>query len=191
MRWFLLLAIFASLFIGCSRITTDEIFYKFDDDEANRTFTYLNHVRDMPETYGAKMGVDLTMYTAHKPLVWHETLAEVARAKAMDMAKRDYLSPITPDGYGINISVRSAGYDIPEEWYEDPKLNYFELVQGGGKTGDEVIIELMKASREHREKLLGVSEFNQNALDVGIGFVRAYRGTYRTYVSIIIAKHDF
>ncbi len=180
-----------AFFPGCRKTTTDEIFYKIDEDEAEMAFRYLNHIREMPEVYGEKIGVDLTMYTQSPGLIWNDTLAQVARAKAMDMAKRDYLSTVTPEGKGMNLLVYQAGYVIPKEWYENPKENYFELIQGGAKTGDEAIKDLMAASRTHREKLLGKTDFTKDALDCGIGFVRSYKGTYRSYISIVIAKHEF
>ena len=43
-------------------------------------------------------------------------LSQVARAKAQDMAIRQFFSHVNPDGIGPNYLVKEAGYNLPA-WY--------------------------------------------------------------------------
>src|SRR6185369_16155823 len=45
-----------------------------------------------------------------------DRLTQVARARAMDMAKRNYFDHVNPDGNGPNYLVRQTGYQLPSFW---------------------------------------------------------------------------
>ncbi|MFP4459692.1 MAG: CAP domain-containing protein [Candidatus Zixiibacteriota bacterium] len=175
----------------CSGGDSNEIMHKFDRDESEIAFKYLNHVRQFPNEYGEKIGTDLSGIEPRPALIWNDTLAKVAEQKALDMAKRDYLSQLNPEGKGINFLIDKAGYDLPKEWLKDEKANYFGSVQGGPKDGVDAIQNLIKGDSANRRQLLGTDDFSKDMKDIGIGFVRSYKSTYRTYVCIIIAKHNF
>lgn len=187
-------AFLAPLMTICSGGDSNEIFHQLDREEAQMAFKFINHVRELPEEYGEKIGVDLSHIDPKPPLVWNDTLAQVAEKKALDMAKRDYLSQINPEGEGINYLIDAAGYDLPNEWVSDKKTNYFGSVQGGPKDGVEAVKNLIAGegpeTSAHRSQLLGTDDFSADMRDIGIGFVKSYKSTYRTYVCIIIAKHE-
>src|SRR5690349_17362062 len=43
-------------------------------------------------------------------------LSQVARARAADMARRDYFAHDNPDGQSPNYLVRKAGYELPASY---------------------------------------------------------------------------
>jgi uncharacterized protein YkwD len=119
----------------------------------------------------------------------------VAEEKALDMAEREYFSHVDPDGNGINILIKQAGYELPDTWIQDVSNNYFESIQAGASTGTAVINDLIRDEGTnppgHRNHLLGIEEFWSNCTDAGIGMVKKEGSTYGYYTCIIIAKHDF
>ncbi len=58
-------------------------------------------------------------------LTWNDALGKAAQAKAEDMAKRDYMDHVDPDGCGMNIKINEAGYKLRPDWYSDKKNNNF------------------------------------------------------------------
>ena len=46
-------------------------------------------------------------------------MAKVAGRKALDMAGRDYVGHVTPEGLGINVQIHEAGYSLPKEWVKE------------------------------------------------------------------------
>ena len=81
-----------------------------------------------------KINVKLGKVEPRPPLVWDTILAKVAEAKALDMARHNYFADVDKQGGGINILIHEAGYYIPEDYYSDPKSNYFESLDAGPKT---------------------------------------------------------
>lgn len=182
----------APLMTLCKGGDSKEVFHRIDKEQAEMAFKYLNHVRKLPDEYGERMGVDLSGVEPRRPLEWHETLAQVAEEKALDMARRDYLSQVDPEGRGINILMHEAGYKLPPEWIEDERLNYFGIVQGGARDGVDIIKSLLTAENNvaNKRMLLGTDDFSKDMEHVGIGFVRSYKSTFRTYSCIIVAKQN-
>ena len=130
----------------------------------------------------------------NKKLVWNETLAKAAEAKAMDMAKRNYFSHVSPEGYGMNYFISKEGYSLNPEWLEHHSDNFFESIQAGAPDGEAAIKDLILdegvPELGHRKHLLGMGEWNCTLVDVGIGTVVTAAGSeFRTYTSVIIAKH--
>jgi uncharacterized protein YkwD len=165
---------------------------KVDRDEARKAFDYLNKVRKDPSKFSKEIGVDLSAVKPRDELKWNDILAKVAEAKALDMANRDYVDHVTPDGLGINVMIDEAGYKLPAAWVKDKKANFFESIGAGQDTGVEVIQFLIidKDVKEamHRQHLLGMSDFYSGCTDAGIGFARNPKSNLRTYISIILAR---
>jgi uncharacterized protein YkwD len=131
-----------------------------------------------------------------RKLIWNNTLASVAEAKAYDMAKRNYFDHIDPGGYGINYYINKAGYKLNAEWTQDKSDNSFESIVAGPEDGQAALKTLIMdngvTSFGHRDHLLGIGDWNASLTDIGIGFARRDTGSdYTTYVSIIIAKHNW
>lgn len=113
-------------------------------------------------------------------------LAGVARARAMDMAKRNYFDHVNPDGVAANYLVRKAGYKLPDWWGTDPKANYIESIAGGFATAQDVWTGWMN-SPEHRTHILGLNAFYATETSYGIGYYYDSGSTYKNYWVIITA----
>ncbi len=115
-----------------------------------------------------------------------ERLVAVARARAMDMAKRDYFDHVNPDGNGPNYLVRAAGYALPATYSTDRKANSIESIGGGYMSAQECWDELLK-SPPHRAHLLAQEPFFKDQTSYGIGHYYDPNSTYWHYWVIITA----
>lgn len=115
-----------------------------------------------------------------------ERLVMVARARAMDMARRDYFGHVNPDGNGPNFLVRATGYTLPGTWSTDRRANNIESIGGGYMSAQECWSELMK-STPHRTHLLAQESFFRNQTSYGIGHYYDPNSTYWHYWVIITA----
>jgi uncharacterized protein YkwD len=162
-------------------------------DDKQAALSYLNKVRQSPSTFSAEIGVDLSYVKARPLLVWNETLAKVAQSKAEDMRDRGYFAHVDPDGNGTNIKIHEAGYTLTASFVDNKSNNFFESLGAGYGSGVEgikaLILDQGTNPPGHRNHLLGIDSFWANCTDVGIGFARG--GSYRTYMVVLIAKHDF
>jgi hypothetical protein len=96
-------------------------------------------------------------------------LAQVARARARDMALRGYLSHTNPDGDGPNLLVREAGYRLPD-WYGDKQnSNNIESI-GGGHTSANAAFQGWLNSPAHRTHVLGTQSFYADQEAYGVGY---------------------
>lgn len=169
---------------------------KPDREEAQKVFTLINDIRLHPEQYKEQMKLSSGLVITRTELVWNETLAKVAEEKALDMARRQYFAHVNPEGYGINYLIQKAGYKLIPDFVKDKRANTFESIQAGGRDALDVVTDLViddgVPSKGHRNHLLGIGQWNASLKDIGIGYVVCNEGcTYRTYVSIVIAKHDW
>jgi hypothetical protein len=170
---------------------------------AQQAFAYLNQVRANPPGFTTSIcrtnqecASALNGAGRRPTLLWNDILVRVAEAKAQDMANRNYLNHVTPDGFGINFQINQAGYLLPANWIDPPSQNFFESIYGAGQgsaaDGVSVIQSLIVADADHRNHLLGLDAFHADSVDCGIGYARApSNDNYSAYVSIIIAKHSF
>lgn len=154
-------------------------------DEARQAFELINNIRSNPEKYYTELQLDSKLHISPNPLRWNDTLARVAEAKAMDMAKRNYFAHTTPEGYDINYFIDQSGYN---------SLSYFESISSGNESGMEavkaLIIDKNDTSKGNRNHLLGISKGDGALYDIGIGFVKSDGSKYQSYTCIIIAKHN-
>ncbi|MEI9807661.1 MAG: hypothetical protein WDO16_07150 [Bacteroidota bacterium] len=112
------------------------------------------------------------------------------------MANRDYFGHTDPDGYAINYFIHKSGYILNADWLKNKSDNYFESIIAESPDGETAIkrfiIDEGVPSLGHRKHLLGIGEWNASLVDIGIGFARRDAGsTYQTYVSLVIAKHNW
>jgi hypothetical protein len=163
-------------------------------DEAKQAYQLINSIRSNPENYYKELQLNDKLHISKNPLHWNDTLARVAEAKAMDMAKRNYFSHLTPEGFGINHFIHQSGYTLNDEWLKANNLNYFETIGSGDESGIEAIKSLIidkdGINKDHRNQLLGISTWDASLYDIGIGFIKSDGSTYRSYTCIIIAKHN-
>lgn len=115
-------------------------------------------------------------------------LAQVARAKAADMAERDYFGHVNPDGIGPNWLVEHSGYALPD-WYEHTEdSNNIESLAGGQTNAGWVMADLLD-SPGHRQHVLGLASFFAEQTDYGIGYFYREGSQYGHYWVIITARH--
>ncbi|WP_205513345.1 CAP domain-containing protein [Longitalea arenae] len=164
-------------------------------EEAQQAFQLLNAIRNNPAKYYRELHLDAKLPVTKTPLRWNDTLARVAEAKAMDMAKRNYFDHVNPEGYGINYFIHQSGYTLNADWLKDKKENFFESIGSGHDSGVEaiksLIIDAEDPGKGHRDHLLGIGKWDATLKDVGIGFVKCDGGKYQSYICIIIAKHNW
>jgi uncharacterized protein YkwD len=169
---------------------------QIDKEEAKRAFELINKIRMSPKDYSKEFKVSLNNVKPRRALIWNDTLAMVAQQKAMDMATRNYFNHVDPSGYGINYYINKSGYKLNPDWLKNKRANEFESIAAGEETAEVAIKDLIVdkgiPSHGHRTHLLGMDEWNGSLLDIGIGFVRgSEKSKYRTYMSIVIAKHNW
>jgi uncharacterized protein YkwD len=164
-------------------------------EEAQQAYEYLNTIRSNPENYYKTLHLNGSLSITRTHLRWNDTLAKVAEAKAMDMARRNYFGHVNPDGLGINYFIQQSGYSLNPAWTKNKNENYFESLSAGSATGKEAIETLIMdegdPSYGHRDHLLGIGSWDASLADIGIGFVKCDAGKYQSYACVIIAKHNW
>src|ERR1041385_5049076 len=83
-----------------------------DKKEAQDAFVLLSDIRADPNKYYRELNYEQGIKTSSIKLKWNDTLAKVAEAKAYDMAKRNYMAHVDPDGFGINYFINKSGYKL-------------------------------------------------------------------------------
>ena len=166
-----------------------------DKQEAQKAYLLLNKVRTNPALFAEEMPF-LTEIAKTHPLLWNDTLAAVAEAKALDMATRKYIGHVDPDGYGMNYLINKAGYKLKDKWLATKEANYFESLSAGAPNGEAAIRNLLIdkdiPSFGHRKHLLGLDEWNAGMVDIGIGYaIPDGNSPYKSYVCVLIARHDW
>jgi uncharacterized protein YkwD len=159
---------------------------------------YLNLVRANPTQFSEEVGVSLKGVEKRPVLQWNETLAKAAQTKAEDMAKNNYFGHVDKKGYGMNFYINKAGYKLNADWLKNPKENYFESISAGSDSPREGIIDLINDDNVadhqkagHRLHLLGISDFHAKSLDIGIGWATNPNSSYKTYLVVLVARHDW
>jgi uncharacterized protein YkwD len=175
-----------------------DISYGADSVQANEMYIYLQSLRQKKVPHSDPMYNYMKGKDKLPLLVWNDTLAVVAMARARDMAKHNYFNHIDNLGKGVNYYISEAGYNLPANWLEDPENNYFESIQAGASSGIEavryLIIDKGEPTKGHRKHLLGQDEWNVKNIDFGAAFYRVPPGTktdFYTYTVIIIARHRY
>ncbi len=169
---------------------------QLDRKEAKKAFQYLNEFRLNSARESRKLGIRPIKNVSEFPLVWNERLAKAAEEKALDMAKRNYFDHVDPKGFGPNYYIHQAGYSLNKDWLKHKSTNNFESIAANHETAiagiQAFIIGKGSPGLMHRKHVLGLDEWNGSLKDIGIGFVRVPRGaTYKTYLCVLIAKHDW
>lgn len=116
------------------------------------------------------------------------TLAAVARARAQDMANRNYFSHINPDGVGPDTLIERAGYNLPDWYGVTIDSNHVESIAAGTSypTAQAAWTALM-GSPSHVPHLRGQTSFYVEQTEFGIGYAYSSNARYRSYWVIITA----
>lgn len=204
---FLLLSIILIiLFVSCSDKSSspqdENTGMILSESIAKDAFSRINDIRENPDAYSNELGVDLSGVEPRENLNWNNTLKKVAQDKALDMARNNYFSHTTKDGYGINYLINKAGYKLADYLLTEDSQNNFEslfMYSGtseidntvGIRAVNALIIDANTPSLGHRKHLLGIGDFWSDCYDCGIGISKILDGNlYKYYVCVIIAKQE-
>ena len=113
----------------------------------------------------------------------NDILSQVARARAQDMAQRNYFSHTDPDGHQPNFKVKQAGYLLPD--FYPSESNNIESI-GLNYTAPADAWQAWKNSPAHRVHVLGEETFYAAQTDYGIGYAESANGKYWV---LITARH--
>jgi len=113
----------------------------------------------------------------------NDTLSQVARARAEDMAQRNYFSHTNPDGHLANYMVEQAGYLLPD-FYPNNDNNIESIGKNYATPADAW--QAWKNSPAHRVHVLGEETFYAAQTDYGIGYAENANGKYWV---VITARH--
>ncbi len=119
-------------------------------------------------------------------LVLDPLLEQVARAKAADLANRDYFDHTNPDGCGPNWLVEQAGYPLPEHYDHSRDGNNIESLAAGYASAGDTWDGWMDSSG-HRQHLLATHPFYAEQTHVGIGYVNRPGSRYTHYWVVLTA----
>ena len=169
---------------------------KIDRKEAKRAFEYLNDFRINPKRYSKELRISSIRNVKQTKLVWNDDLAKAAEKRAYDMARRNYFDHVDPDGYGPNYYIQESGYSLNSDWLKKRQANNFESIAANHETAIDgikaFIIGKGSPGFMHRKHVLGLDSWNGSLQDIGIAFVRVPQGAdYKTYLCVLIAKHDW
>lgn len=122
-----------------------------------------------------------------RPTMVHDPILNlVARAKALDLAKRAYFSHVDPDGYGPNKAVQLAGYGLPGWYGTSLDANYIESISAGYASA-QAAFDGWIASAGHRRHLLAEIPFYAEQTRYGVGYVELPGSPYVRYYVFISA----
>jgi hypothetical protein len=107
-------------------------------------------------------------------------LAQVARARAKDMATRNYFAHTNPNGDGPNLLAREAGYPLPDWYGSKQDSNNIESIGGGYESPNNAWQGWLK-SPKHNVHVLGTEPFYQNQDAYGVGYYYNADSTYQHY----------
>jgi hypothetical protein len=119
-------------------------------------------------------------------MVLDPVIVAVARARAKDMAARNYFSHVNPDGVAANYLLRQAGYQLPAWWGTDPSANYVESIAAGYSSPSDTWTQWMN-SPPHKEHLLAQNSFFATETHYGVGYYYDPNSTYQYYWVVITA----
>ncbi len=113
-------------------------------------------------------------------------LSRVARARAMDLAKRHYFAHVNPDGHGPNYLVRQAGYTLPAGYDQSAAGNNIESAAAGDPNADEAWSGWMGSS-PHKTHLLALASFYADQTSLGVGYYFDANSDYQHYWVVLTA----
>ncbi len=116
-------------------------------------------------------------------------LSQVARAKAVDMAKRGYFAHVNPEGQGPNYLVTAAGFRLPDYYPKTGSANNIESIGAGYSSPGDVWIAWLD-SHYHRIHVLGTDGFYASQHQVGVGYYYDANSYYKHYWVVMTAPTE-
>jgi len=123
-----------------------------------------------------------------RPRMKHDAhLHLVARAKARDMARRDYFGHADPNGIGPNHVIRMTGYRLPSHYARGRRANNVESIAAGTDYTARAAFNAWLGSPGHRRHLLATDDFAREQTRFGVGYARSPNSRYTHYYVFISA----
>lgn len=120
-----------------------------------------------------------------RPRMVHDAyLHLIARAKAKDMARRNYFGHTDPDGYTPNVFLALTGYGLPSK-YLGP--NNIESITAGTNYTPARAFRAWLRSPDHRPHLLADGPFYKEQTRYGVGYAKSPRSRYKHYYVFLSA----
>jgi uncharacterized protein YkwD len=116
-------------------------------------------------------------------------LAAVARAKARDMAVRNYFDHVNPDGSGPNVLIEDAGHSLPDSYSQEKTGNNVESIAAGFDTASRAWNGWLN-SDQHRPHVLGEEPFFAQQTEYGVGYYFDPTSFYHHYWVVLTAHAD-
>lgn len=116
-------------------------------------------------------------------------LSRVARAKAADMAKRNYVAHVDPDGVGPNALATAGGFRLPDWYPKTGSANNIESI-GAGYAGPPDVWSAWLNSHYHRIHVLGTDDFYAGQHQVGVGYYYDENSYYKHYWVVMSAPTE-
>ena len=184
---FVAFVITISCFRGYSQGPSPSVLRNMESD----IFKTLNSIRNSPKDFVGAYNLKALLRVKPRPaLIWDEDLAKFARAKAEDMANRNYFDHVNPDGKAMNIILSEGNYPLPTYFPVTKKDNSIESIVAYSD-GPQMFLELLIVDAGipnvgHRKHLLGMDEFNSKHTHAAIGIAYNPNSTYKYYGCILI-----
>lgn len=123
-----------------------------------------------------------------RPRLVHDSyLHLVARAKALDMAKRDYFGHVDPDGIGANHRLKMTGYGLPDYYAQQRDVTNIEALAAGDRHTPKVAFAAWMNSPDHRVHVLATDPFFADQTRFGVGYAKSVRSKYTHYYVFVSA----
>ncbi|MDD8046700.1 MAG: CAP domain-containing protein [Verrucomicrobiota bacterium] len=119
-------------------------------------------------------------------LVYSSTLNFVARYRAEEMARLNYADHVNPDGFGPNVILWFAGYELPLYYLPSKEANFVESLTAGHATAKSAFSAFM-GSPGHKDHLMARDQFYLSQTRYGIGYASSNREPYRHFWVVITA----
>ncbi len=156
-------------------------------------FLYLlNEARHDPAAYAASetLPINFLDVEPRQPLAVNANLQQAAQFHSVEMAENDYFahqSAVT--GQWPNANARAHGYNLPSWWESDN--NFIESIAAGTITATpKAALRQLMLSPSHRDHLLGISDFNAQNTEGGVGYAFAADSTYNNYWTAQLARTE-
>lgn len=121
-------------------------------------------------------------------MVYDSYLHLVARAKALDMAKRDYFGHVDPDGIGANHRLEMTGYGLPDFYNQERSATgNVEALAAGDRHTPRSAFRAWMNSPGHKTHVLATDPFFADQTRFGVGYAKSVRSTYTHYYVFVSA----
>jgi len=111
----------------------------------------------------------------------------VARARALDLARRDYFSHVDPDGIGPNRLIKMTGYKLPAHYSGARNGNNVESIVAGTHHTPGTAFQAWMRSSGHRTHLLASEAFYRSQTRFGVGYAKEPASDFGHYFVFVSA----